>query len=173
MATIAFAGSRFFEDRGALIIPVSVVAGGERHGMVRHIVKTVPALSNAIKSARRGGHLNAGGSFTIHLCFGEGTIQYGKWIVRRTTHMRILILMGLAIGPGREDSARSALLSIAEQIKEWNLDEVALYVPSLDALDVARQAIESWPETKVRIYHPNWAESFVQLKDAVTEAETD
>jgi hypothetical protein len=156
MANITLAGCNFFADPGALVIPVSVVAGGEKHGMLGHIVKVVPDLARAFQSARRTGHLKAGGSFTIRLCFGNGSEPYGKWMVHRVTHSRTLILMGLAIGPGREASAQSALQSIAGQIEEWKLGEVALPVPSLAALEVARQAIEGWPGTKVRIYHPDW-----------------
>ena len=100
MANITLAGGNFFADPGALIIPVSVVAGGEKHGMLGHIVKVVPDLARAFQSARRTGHLKAGGSFTIRLCFGNGSEPYGKWMVHRVTHSRTLILMGLAIGPG-------------------------------------------------------------------------
>jgi hypothetical protein len=156
MATIVFAGSDFFADPGPLIIPVSVVAGGEKRGMMAMIVKEVPNLAKTLHSVCRAGLLKAGGSFTIRLCFGNGTEQYGKWLVRKTTHTRTLILMGLAIGPGRQASAKSALESIADQIKEWHLSEVALHVPSEEALAVAEKAIGSWPKIKVRIYHPEW-----------------
>jgi len=158
MATITLAGSDFFTDPGPLVIPVSIVAGGEKHGMIAMIVKAAPELAKAFRSARRTGCLKAGGSFTVRLGFGKGTEQCGKWTVRRTTYMRTLILMGLSIGPGRESSARSALQSIAGQLEEWHLSEVALHVPSEETLVVAQKAIESWPtETKVRIYHPEWA----------------
>jgi len=139
MATITFEGKDYFSDPGPLIIPVCVAAGGERHGMIEHIVKVVPELGNAFRSARRAGHLVAGGSFTVHL---------GN---------KILILMGLAIGPGKGPSAISALASIAERLKESRLCEVALHVPSPKALEIAQKAIEGWPaETRVRIYHPDW-----------------
>jgi hypothetical protein len=145
MATITDAGksAAFFADPGPLIIPVSVVAGGEKRGMIAAIVKAVPDLANTFKSARRTGLLKPGGSFTVRLVAQE---------------MRTLILMGLAIGPAREESAQAALQSVKDQIVNWHLSEVALHVPSEKALAVAEKAIETWPAgTKVRIYHPEWA----------------
>lgn len=156
MADITLAGSDFFADLGPLIIPVSVVAGGEKHGMMAAIVKAVPDLAKAFQSARRTGLLKPGGSFTVRL------VQ---------SNMRTLILMGLAIGPGRETSAQAALQSIASQIKEWHLSEVALHVPSEKALAIAQKAIEGWPaKTKVRIYHPEWVKSNDALRHVESEA---
>jgi hypothetical protein len=128
---ITFAGSDFFADPGPLIIPVSVVAGGEKRGMAGLIVRAVPDLAKAVQSARRTGRLKAGGSFTVHLCE-----QYNS-----TT--RTAILMGLSIDPGSESSARAAWRSIAAQIKEWDLSEAALNVPSKEALTAALKAIET------------------------------
>lgn len=139
MARMIEATDDFFADKGALIIPVSVTAGGEKRGMMAIAGRLMPGLAKAFQSARRSGFLAAGGSFAVHL------------------QDRTVILMGLAIGPGREASVVKALNSIGAVAKENAIGEAALYVPTREDLDVAREAIRHWPSNvQVRFYHPDW-----------------
>lgn len=137
MATLTVATGNFWVDKGALVIPTSVIASEDKHGMFKTAICQFPLLERGVLSACENNHLVAGGSFTFHL------VDAGREV----------IILGLAKGPENEASLVSALNSVRGQILRQHLAELALFAPNDMAMKRIREAVKGWPSNvSVRVY---------------------
>lgn len=139
MAALKVVTGNFLADKGALVIPTSVIIGDEYQGIFKTAISQFPQLENCVRSACGNNHLVAGNSFTFHL------MDSGS--------MHEIVILGLAAGPEKEASLASALNSVRGQILRHHLTEMVLFAPNGKTMKQIRKAVKGWPSNvSVRVY---------------------